>query len=83
MSGAVNQTGALPPLGQVIREARLRAGLTEEQLGQRVGYSGASISRFERGKQPLGDVVLLRSFATALGLEPRELGLSDAPLPRR
>lgn len=79
MSGAVNQTGGLPPLGKLIRQARLDAGLTQAQLGRRIGYSDASISRMEKGKQSLRDVGLLRSLAVALGLPPAALGLSDAP----
>lgn len=79
MSGAVNQTGALPPLGQVVRKARLAAGLTQEQLGRRVGYSHASISRMEKGRQPLRDVEVLRALSKALGIPPAVLGLSDAP----
>lgn len=32
-----------------IKRARLRAGLTQEQLAQRVGVAHATVSRWERG----------------------------------
>lgn len=83
MAGAVNQTANLPPVGRVIREARLRAGLTLAQLGTRVGYSGATISRLERGKQQLRDVVVLRALAEALGIPPSAVGLAEAGLPQQ
>lgn len=80
MSGAVNQTGGLPTLGKLVRQARLNAGLTQTQLGRRIGYSHASISRLENGKQSLRDTGLLRSLSAALGLPPAALGLSDVPV---
>jgi transcriptional regulator with XRE-family HTH domain len=34
--------------GQLIRQARLRAGLSQQELGERVGLPGAQIGRWER-----------------------------------
>lgn len=79
MGGAANQLHDLPPLGAIVRRARLAEGLTLAQLGTRIGYSAATISRLERGKQKLRDVVVLRTLADALGIPLTELGLSDSP----
>lgn len=35
--------------GEVLREARLLAGLTQQELGERVGVPRSSIARWERG----------------------------------
>jgi len=37
-------------LGQRIREAREDAGLTQEQLGERIQYSGVGVGHWERGR---------------------------------
>lgn len=53
----------------MIRAARHRAGLTQEQLASRAGTAAPNISAYENGgRQPRGDV-LLRLVAAA-GLEP-------------
>lgn len=44
--------------GSMIREARLRAGLTQAQLADRSGTSQAAISAYERGaKMPAADTL--------------------------
>jgi len=53
-------------------------GLSLAELGARVGYSAAQVSRYERGIAPLTDITLLRRFAAALGLPPGLFGLSPA-----
>jgi transcriptional regulator with XRE-family HTH domain len=42
--------------GAQVRKARLAAGWTIAEFGQRVGYSGGAISRFENGKRPPTEV---------------------------
>jgi transcriptional regulator with XRE-family HTH domain len=37
--------------GQIIREARLRAGLTQTELAQRLGRERAQVARWEIGRQ--------------------------------
>jgi transcriptional regulator with XRE-family HTH domain len=61
--------------GAVVRSARLEAGLTLADLGRRCGYSASQISRYERGIQPLTDVILLRRFAEALAIPLSVFGL--------
>jgi transcriptional regulator with XRE-family HTH domain len=52
----------------LLREARLRAGLTQAELGRRVGKPASVISRWERGVvQP--SLETLRSLIRACGLE--------------
>ena len=62
--------------GAIVRAARLAAGMTLAELGQRCGYSASQISRYERGVQPLTDITLLRRFARALAIPPQVLGLT-------
>ena len=59
--------------GAFVRAARLAAGMTLAELGQRCGYSASQISRYERGVQPLTDTTLLRRFARALAIPPQIL----------
>ncbi len=75
------QAAALGDYGTVVRLARQAIGLTQAQAGQLLGYSAASISRFETGAARLTDVAVLRSFADALGIPRALLGLSghDSP----
>jgi len=65
---------------EVVRLARIGSGLTQRELGQRTGYSAASISRFETGARPLTDIAVLQALATALDLPFSLLGLRDATI---
>lgn len=73
-AGANTQRG--DSAGAIVRAARLKAGLTLADLGQRCGYSPSQISRYERGVQPLTDITLLRRFAAALQIPPGVFGLT-------
>jgi transcriptional regulator with XRE-family HTH domain len=59
-------------LGATIREARKRAGLTQEELARSVSMSRASVTNVELGRQSLLVDQLVR-FAEALQLEPAQL----------
>lgn len=63
--------------GAIVRLARRAAELTQAELGAAVNYTAASISRMERGKQPMRDVVLLQRVAAALSIPPHLLGLAS------
>lgn len=53
----------------MVRTARLRAGLTQEELATRAGTSAPNISAYENAaRQPRGDVLL--RLVGAAGLEP-------------
>ena len=54
--------------GLLIREARLRAGLSQDELGSRVGKDRAQIARWERGAvEPSFET--LRELVRACGYE--------------
>jgi transcriptional regulator with XRE-family HTH domain len=72
---AASEGGGQKP-GAIVRAARLAAGLTLADLGRRCGYSASQISRYERGIQPLTDIILLRRFAEALAIAPQAFGLT-------
>src|SRR5436305_5986332 len=46
--------------GQLIREARLRAGLSQREVGQRLGRPGPQIARWESGTVDPGFAVVQR-----------------------
>ena len=78
-------TGRVPGTGAIVRNARTSQGLTLAELGKRVGYSAAQVSRYERGIAPLTDIAVLRRFAAALAIPPQVFGLApepQAPQPR-
>ena len=50
-----------------LKETRKKAGVTQEQLAERVGQTQSFISKVERGERRL-DVVELRAFCKALGV---------------
>ncbi|MFG1956037.1 helix-turn-helix domain-containing protein [Nonomuraea sp. NPDC049028] len=63
--------------GQIVRTARQARKMTLAELGQCCGYSPAQLSRYERGKTPLTDITLLRTFVDILGISPDALGLAS------
>ena len=62
--------------GYLLREARLRAGLTQAALARRVGKAPSAIGRWERG-EVLPSFETLRSLIRATGLE-LTLGIAAA-----
>jgi len=65
--------------GRIVREARRRAGLTQRELGERVGTTQSAIARIERGAtEPAYDRV--RRFVAACGFEliPRIAARDDS-----
>lgn len=61
--------------GSIVRLARRASDITLAELGEQVGYTAASLSRMERGKQPMRDVLLLQSLAALLDI-PRTCSAS-------
>jgi transcriptional regulator with XRE-family HTH domain len=55
-------------LGQFIRERRLAAELTQEQLAAKSGYSQPTISQWERGSE-LPRLIHLSRLASLLGFD--------------
>lgn len=58
-------------LGEVVREARRNAGLTQEQMAARVGCSPRTIIRIESGNTDDFRVRLLLDVMTVLSLDMR------------
>ena len=58
--------------GQLLRERRKKAGLTQGEVAERVGLSRTSITNIEKGRQ---HVLLHQLFlmASAVGAEPGDL----------
>jgi transcriptional regulator with XRE-family HTH domain len=54
--------------GDLLREARLRAGLTQDELASRAGTARSQLSRYERG-DVLPSLETLRRLVRACGLE--------------
>lgn len=60
------------PLGRRLREIRRGAGLTQGQMGERIGYSASFVSALELGKhQP--DTDLLARYERLFGADYNEL----------
>ena len=59
-----------------IKEWREHRGLTQEQLGERVGKTYSTIGRIENGLVPYGQG-LLEALADALGTDPASLLMRD------
>lgn len=58
--------------GQLIKEARERAGLTQDELGKKIGVTGVAVMRYEKGqRQPR--IEQLRAIAAALGVPIAQL----------
>ncbi|MFG1649645.1 helix-turn-helix domain-containing protein [Micromonospora sp. NPDC049275] len=69
------QAAATGDFGVLLRVARTAARLTLAEAGQRCGYSAATLSRIERGRQPLTDVTVLRRLAEIFDIPPELFGL--------
>lgn len=50
----------------LLREARVRAGVSQAELGERLGLTQTHVSKYERGERRL-DIVQLRTMLAALG----------------
>lgn len=74
--------------GLLIREARLLAGLSQGELGARVGKDRAQIARWERGAvQPsfetLRELVRACGFELTVEIAPREIDEGEESILRR
>lgn len=52
---------------EYLKDARKKAGLTQEQLAERLGETQSFVSKCERGERRL-DIVEVRAFCHALGV---------------
>lgn len=70
-------TGAYASFVEAMIEARRSAGVTQIELGARLGKTQTWVSTYERGVRRL-DVVEFYAIAKAMGLSPEELFTSIA-----
>ncbi|MDG9673764.1 helix-turn-helix transcriptional regulator [Micromonospora sp. DH14] len=75
------QAASTGDFGVLLRVARTAARLTLAEAGQRCGYSAATLSRIERGRQPLTDVTVLRRLAEIFDIPPELFGLAGGGSP--
>jgi transcriptional regulator with XRE-family HTH domain len=77
---------AMTDFGATLREAREHAGLTQEELGQLIGYSRTAVSRLESSPDPRLTPRILMQIGDALDVHPVALlGAADRedPVNRR
>lgn len=63
----------MKPIGQTIKEARLRKGLTQPQLAERAGMSVDWVRKVEYGRTVRPHIDALLSTARALDIPPAQL----------
>jgi transcriptional regulator with XRE-family HTH domain len=67
-------------IGQIIKERRIKVGLTADQLAEKLGKSRATIYRYESSDADNMPINILKPLAEALGTTPAELmGWSGTP----
>jgi predicted ATPase/DNA-binding XRE family transcriptional regulator len=72
MSTAADRPPETSPFGTKLRELRIAAGLTQEDLAERTGLSVRGISDLERGERSRPHFETVRLLADALELEPAD-----------
>lgn len=55
-------------VGAIVRRERRRAGLSQAELGAKIGLRQATVSKLERG-EPATQIITLLDALSALGLE--------------
>ena len=55
-------------VGAIVRRARRRVGMTQAELGAKIGLRQATVSKLERG-EPATQIITLLDALSALGLE--------------
>jgi transcriptional regulator with XRE-family HTH domain len=68
MSSACVPTDATRRTGQLLRQAREQAGITQQELAERLGCSQSAISQAETGGASLS-IATLQRFLDALGYD--------------
>ena len=74
-------TKGLVRLGSVFARLRIAHGFSQQKLGERIGLSQASISRFENGKQPGLSARWLARMLIVLEVSPGALASRLLPPP--
>jgi transcriptional regulator with XRE-family HTH domain len=78
----------LPYIGQVARQARQGAGISQEAMAERLGVERSAVGQFERGRQPRHLDHTLSVYAAAACMHPVDLlaravalVVADRPMP--
>jgi transcriptional regulator with XRE-family HTH domain len=71
--------GFLPDVGTRIRQVRLALGLSQRELGRRIGKTASAVSKYERGK--INEITVLAALANVLGKSIDWLLYGHAPQP--
>ena len=66
-------------LGHFIRETRLKRGLTQQQLADRVGVNASTITRYEQGKFTEVKWAVVRDILKVLGITATLQNIVDLP----
>ena len=59
-------------IGEAIKDARIKAGMTQAELAERLGISPQAVSQYERGKKN-PRLSTIQKFADALGIDVSDL----------
>ncbi|WP_218040479.1 helix-turn-helix transcriptional regulator [Actinomadura sp. WMMB 499] len=63
-------------LGEIVRDARVRRGWSQQRLGEELHCSASRISRLESGTQQLRDLETLQRLSVVLGIPAAALGIA-------
>lgn len=75
---SIDKETEMSEMGRRIRELRLDAGLTQEQLGEMVGLQKSAIAKYENGKTENMKRSVIQKMAEVLGVSPSYLmGFED------
>ena len=66
-------------IGELIREARIAKGLTQEELGKLVGVQKSAIAKYENGRVVNIKRSTLQNLATTLNLRGSDLIIASDP----
>ena len=66
-------------VGQKIKEARIRKGLTQQELGDLLGVQKSAIAKYENGRVVNIKRSTLKKMSDILGLRPSELIFESNP----
>ncbi|MGH2941944.1 MAG: helix-turn-helix domain-containing protein [Solirubrobacteraceae bacterium] len=76
MSESMPAVAVLRGVGHLLRDYRMTHGLTQADLGDRLGFDQSYISKVESGRRHIRDLDALRRIAEVLAIAPEDLGLS-------
>lgn len=67
-------------IGNIIKKARIKKGLTQEELGKMVGVQKSAIAKYENGRIVNIKRSTLQKISSALNIRPSELIFDGSPL---